>query len=78
MSCLGEKERFIVQRIQADYHAKAKGHIVATSKVNDEALRELRLSKSKGIVPMTVEIHQGTGKKRLADIKVDFYVDCTQ
>eukprot|EP00835_Amoeboradix_gromovi_P002180 NODE_117_length_18986_cov_0.639540.p11 type:complete len:164 gc:universal NODE_117_length_18986_cov_0.639540:18052-18543(+) len=78
MSALNPKERFIVTSITATYHSKARETILATAKVDAAVLSKLRETKAKGNLPMDIEIHQANGKAKLANIKVDFYVDCTK
>eukprot|EP00834_Sanchytrium_tribonematis_P004098 NODE_184_length_13742_cov_0.550539.p10 type:complete len:162 gc:universal NODE_184_length_13742_cov_0.550539:887-1372(+) len=78
LTVLRPNERFIVKSLTATYFAKSRETILATAKVDMDALEKLRSNKEKGNLPMDVEIHQNTGKTKLASIKVDFYVDCTR
>ena len=78
MSVMEPEERFIVKSLTATYLAKARGSILASAKVDFNALKKLRDAKGKGDLPMDIEIHQSNGKTKLANIKVDFFVDCTK
>ncbi len=77
-SALSPKERFIVKSINATYYLKSRNTILATAKVDTSKLEAIRLKKGKGSIVMDVDIHQHTGKEKLATIEVDFFVDCTK
>ena len=78
MSALEPEERFIVTGLSATYHAKARDTILASAKVDFNILKSLRQKKQKGVLPMDIAIYQSNAKTKLANIKVDFYVDCTK